>query len=114
MKYFKVKLAEDLLPGFFEVREPIGIPENSLDPNDLENGDTVLILVPGLSFDNEGYRIGYGKGYYDMYLSEHANGVNVKTVGVCFNECKLDAITEWNQAMPKCSNDYKTDLVIFV
>ena len=114
MKFFKVKLAEDLLPGFFEVREPIGIPEYTLDPNDLENGDTVLVLVPGLSFDEEGYRIGYGKGYYDAYLNEHASGVNVKTVGVCFNECKLDAIKEWNQAMPKDTNDCKTDLVIFV
>jgi 5-formyltetrahydrofolate cyclo-ligase len=28
-----------------------------------------LVLVPMLAFDNEGYRVGYGKGYYDKFLS---------------------------------------------
>ena len=29
-----------------------------------------LCLVPGLAFDSFGYRIGYGKGYYDRFLSD--------------------------------------------
>ena len=30
-----------------------------------------LMVMPGLAFDKERHRIGYGKGYYDSYLSEH-------------------------------------------
>ena len=29
-----------------------------------------LILVPGLGFDSRGHRIGYGRGYYDRFLSQ--------------------------------------------
>lgn len=41
------------------------------------------ILVPGLGFDRELYRIGYGKGYYDRFL---ATIKHIPTVGVGFKE----------------------------
>jgi 5-formyltetrahydrofolate cyclo-ligase len=41
------------------------------------------ILVPGLGFDNEFYRIGYGKGYYDRLLAITGN---IPTIGIGFKE----------------------------
>ncbi len=41
------------------------------------------ILVPGLGFDRNYYRIGYGKGYYDRFL---ATAKDVWTIGVGFKE----------------------------
>ena len=41
-----------------------------------------FILVPGLGFDREGYRIGYGKGYYDRFLSQS----KAHSIGVGFQE----------------------------
>jgi 5-formyltetrahydrofolate cyclo-ligase len=47
----------------FNILEPIGgavVPPNSFD----------LIFVPLVAFDERGYRVGYGKGYYDRYLAQ--------------------------------------------
>jgi 5-formyltetrahydrofolate cyclo-ligase len=43
-----------------------------------------LVLVPGLAFDGQGYRLGRGRGFYDRFLAELA----AETVGMCF-ECQL-------------------------
>lgn len=34
-------------------------------------GPSALLLVPGVAFDQEGRRIGYGGGFYDRYLEKH-------------------------------------------
>ena len=85
-----------------------GIPEPSdqcpaLGPKDLEGA---LILVPGLAFDDEGYRIGYGGGYYDRFLAElrHAR-VPVTTVGLAFAACRPTRL-------PRAPHDIPVDYVI--
>jgi 5-formyltetrahydrofolate cyclo-ligase len=49
------------------VRNSLGIDEPSGGPV-LEPGAVEVVLVPLLAFDPKGYRVGYGKGYYDRYL----------------------------------------------
>ncbi len=41
------------------------------------------ILVPGLGFDRENYRIGYGQGYYDRFLAQAGD---ILTIGIGFKE----------------------------
>lgn len=51
---------EHTVAGPFGIREPVGEP---FDPQMID-----AVLVPGLVFDAQGYRLGYGKGYYDRFL----------------------------------------------
>ena len=57
-------------------------PDPEKQPVLREFSDSVCVL-PGLGFDLEGYRLGYGKGYYDRFLSKYP-GTNL---GVCYNVC---------------------------
>ena len=57
-----------------------GIPEPIAD-GPAADDETALVLVPGLAFDREGHRIGYGGGFYDRFLAlEQAH----PTLALCF------------------------------
>ena len=43
---------------------------------------------PGLTFDKKGYRLGYGKGYYDRFLEKFT----IKSAGLCYNELISESI----------------------
>lgn len=73
-----------------------GIPEPS-DELPLVSADEIdLILVPGLSFDLSGYRMGHGAGYYDRYLS----GFRGHTIGLCFESRLSDSIPRDEYDLP--------------
>lgn len=55
----------ELKTGAFGILEPPENPERKAAPGEIE-----LVIVPGVSFDRRGHRIGYGMGYYDSLLSK--------------------------------------------
>ncbi len=65
------------------------------------NGTLDAVIVPGLFFDLEGFRLGYGKGYYDGFL-KHYTGLSI---GVCFDRFVKPAI-------PKESHDQCVKYVV--
>lgn len=87
MTYHIISDISELSEGSYGIREP----DPSLpiyDPKRSEKENAVC-FVPALVFDKEGYRLGYGKGYYDRYLS---NGFKGSRMGVIYSWCVTDTL----------------------
>lgn len=78
MDFYFINGFDDLESGFMGVLEPV--PERCEKLTDFSDG---LCIVPALMFDEYGYRLGYGKGYYDRFLSNFCG----ETLGICYNSC---------------------------
>ncbi len=60
-----------------------------------------LVIVPLLAFDEAGYRLGYGKGYYDTTLSELRKSGNLRSVGFAFEAQRAEALPheDWDEPL---------------
>lgn len=76
-KEMRFILTDDL----FRIRcSPFGAPE-PVEDGPIASDETALVIVPGLLFDENGRRIGYGGGYYDRFLSQEPGH---PTIALCF------------------------------
>lgn len=81
---YVIRSFSDLEQGTFSVMEPKPHCQK------LTNFARSLCIVPGLSFDLHGYRLGYGKGYYDRFLSAYYAMYKVgadsgnEVIGLCY------------------------------
>lgn len=80
MEFYKIDSIEELqIENSFGIKEPKRVRTNFI-----ENKAIDLVIVPGICFDLENNRIGFGKGYYDKYLSNRE--LNAIKMGICFEE----------------------------
>ncbi len=93
-----------LVTSFDEMTEDVyGIlaPPEIAPAYDTSDGSTALCLVPGLIYDIRGYRVGYGGGYYDRFLT----GFQGCKMGVIYSDFIITKV-------PKGHFDHKVDIML--
>ncbi len=97
LQLHRVRHLDELVAGVWGIREPSAaleiVPPNAID----------LIIVPGVAFDRAGFRIGYGKGFYDKLLSV-ANPATTR-LSAAFDCQIVDAV-------PNEAHDQRVDIII--
>lgn len=88
----------DLRPGWRGVREPRSDRRRPVPPHTLD-----AVLVPGVAFDRQGHRLGYGGGHFDRLLARVRPDTVV--VGVAFDVQVVDAV-------PHEAHDVPVDVVV--
>ena len=81
--------------NFFMYNKNTELIENKFSILEPKNKDKVIfpkiILIPLLGYSKSGFRLGYGGGYYDKYLSKNGDG-DVKKIGIAFSFQEVEEI----------------------
>ena len=98
LEFYEVSKFSQLSSGYKGILEPDTIKYNLKKIT--SNAD--VIIVPGISFDSLGRRLGYGKGFYDRFLSK----VKIpRIIGIAFSE-------QMAERVPTEATDHKMDIVV--
>ena len=96
MVFCRIASLDDCVKGAYGILEP------REDCPIVQPKETSLILVPGCAFTRDGFRMGYGGGYYDRYLQLHPKAI---AIGYAFEEQIYDVI-------PREAHDRRLDFVV--
>lgn len=70
---------ESMQPGPYHILEPSG------DDYFTAYSQITAAVIPGMAFDDDGHRLGRGKGYYDRLMSHPDLGERIYKIGICFS-----------------------------
>ena len=96
MTFYSINSLNDLQNGRFGIKEPIVTSCKQID-----SYDNTVVIVPALCVSRNGFRLGYGGGYYDRFLADKS----VTSIGLCYNDLIIDNID---------INDYDIPLDIII
>lgn len=97
MDFYQITPNTNFYTNKFGIKEPVAHSSQRVS-QDLE-----LVIVPGLAFDTNGYRIGYGYGYYDRFLGDKRN--SIICVGLAYDSQVV-------QQVPHLNHDTKLDILL--
>lgn len=101
IQFYEVSSMEDFSEGYQGIQEPLGDPAK-LFTEKISSELECLILVPGAVFDRERGRMGYGKGFYDRFLTAFPT---LHSAALAF-ECQIA------KKVPVEAHDRKPDMII--
>lgn len=88
-----IKSWNDLELGFYQIYEPKDDDKNPFPIEEIE-----LVLVPGVAFDKNGYRLGYGGGYFDRFFDQF--NIPPYRLAVAFDFQVVDQIPIFSHDIP--------------
>lgn len=100
MDFYLIKGNKDLAPGFKDIPEPLKDNSDLVTPN-----KNAVLIMPGVAFDRQGNRIGYGGGYYDRYLARFKKK-HPRKIGICYD------IQYSAKRLPTDLHDTRVDMII--
>ncbi len=105
LRLFAIREWSDLAPGCWGILEPLEAADRAIDIKSVD-----IVIAPGVAFDEDCNRLGYGKGYYDKLLSDRkpfASGAPRRplVIGLAYEEQIMLSI-------PCAPHDMKMDFVI--
>lgn len=101
MNYYFVDNFDNLIVNKFLIREPDS-NRNKIFINNL-NYENIIMFIPAIVYDRRGYRVGYGRGYFDRYLSECR--FKILKIGLVYDIAVIDKID-------KEENDVPVDILV--
>ncbi|QQL48856.1 5-formyltetrahydrofolate cyclo-ligase [Mucilaginibacter ginkgonis] len=79
----------------FGITEPVA--GNIINPDNID-----MILLPLLAFDKRGYRVGYGKGFYDRFIARCRTDVQLVGLSLFEPMEHIDDVNEYDRQMHRC------------
>lgn len=92
MDFFYISSKSELVKGAFGIMEPKKDAEKYIP----ENSDSAICIIPAVAYDTSGHRLGYGKGYYDRFLTRF-HGTRL---GICMSDMLLNELPHGKYDIP--------------
>lgn len=102
MEWYRIDSLDGLESGGLGVEEPPADPERLVEVPGPDSSTKAIAIVPGFTFDSHCYRLGYGGGYYDVFLPTFGG----KSFGLC-RTVQLD-----EERIPCNEHDVPVDVVV--
>lgn len=99
MIFYQTVSVKQLEKGFMGIPEP---KENTQLCYKFNPDEDTLVILPGVAFDTRGFRLGYGKGFYDKFLSSRRQ---LSTMALAF-ACQIV------EELPSEEHDIKMDKIV--
>lgn len=97
MSFHLISDIDAMETGMFSIKEP---SEN--DPVwEMASGERAICVIPAMAFDLTGHRLGYGKGFYDRFLSSQS----ITKIGVAYTDFVV-------KSLPRGRFDLAADIIV--